>query len=123
VDKRLKTSIPLTKEMDTMNETKQNVNAEEKVNNKLNEIGQDEKDEILSSFDSFKDYLGKKVEAGQRLGMDEEKLAKTAQKVANFLAEHEEPRNREEKLLQELWKSGTEEEQHKLSHMLVKMVQ
>ncbi|WP_407675724.1 DUF3243 domain-containing protein [Peribacillus saganii] len=85
-------------------------------------MGQEKKDEILSSFDTFKSYLGEKVSKGESLGMNEEQLAKTAQKVADYLAAHEEPRNREEKLLQELWKSGNEEQQHMLAHMLVKMV-
>ncbi|WP_409305161.1 DUF3243 domain-containing protein [Peribacillus sp. SCS-155] len=94
-----------------------------KVEEQLNSMGTEKKDEILSSFDTFKDYLSSKVSKGQMLGMNEEQLAKTAQKVADYLADHEEPRNREEKLLQELWKVGNEEEQHKLAHLLVKLVQ
>jgi hypothetical protein len=93
------------------------------VEDKLNAMGEEKKDEILSSFDSFKDYLGSKVSKGEMVGMNEEQLANTAQKVADYLADHEQPRNREEKLLQELWKAGNEEEQHKLAHMLVKLVQ
>ena len=34
-----------------------------------------------------------KVSKGEKLGMNEEQLAKTAQKVADYLAKHEEPRN------------------------------
>jgi hypothetical protein len=45
-----------------------------------------------------------------------------AEKVEDYLAKHEEPKNREEKLLQELWKVGDKEERHKLPHMLVKLV-
>jgi Protein of unknown function (DUF3243) len=56
------------------------------------------------------------------MGLSEEKLAKTTEIVANYLAKHEEPRNREENVLMELWKSGSKEEQHTLSHMLLKMV-
>ncbi|RFU60078.1 DUF3243 domain-containing protein [Bacillus sp. V59.32b] len=93
------------------------------VEEKLQSIGEEKKDEVLSSFETFKSYLSDKVSKGESMGMNEEQLAKTAQKVADYLADHEEPRNREEKLLQELWKSGNEEEQHKLAHMLVKMVQ
>ncbi len=56
------------------------------------------------------------------MGLSEEKLAKTTELVANYLAKHEEPRNREEKVLMELWKSGSEKEQRMLSHMLLEMV-
>ncbi|MDQ0217333.1 DUF3243 domain-containing protein [Peribacillus cavernae] len=96
---------------------------EGKVEEKLQSLSEEKKNEVLSSFESFKNYLADKVAKGESLGMNEEQLAKTAQKVADYLADHEEARNREEKLLQELWKAGNEEEQHKLAHMLVKMVQ
>jgi len=95
---------------------------ESKVNDKLQNMDSEKKDEILSSFDGFKQYLSDKVEKADKLGLDQEQIAKAAQKVGDFLAAKEEPRNREEKLLQELWKAGNEEEQHKLAHMLVKLV-
>ncbi|PWW40008.1 uncharacterized protein DUF3243 [Paenibacillus pabuli] len=50
-------------------------------------------------------------------------MAKIAEKVADYLAAREEPRNREEKLLQELWNVGKEEERHMLAHMLVRLAQ
>lgn len=95
---------------------------ESKVNDKLQNMDTEKKEEILSSFDGFKQYLADKVEKADKLGLDQEQIAKAAQKVGDFLAAKEEPRNREEKLLQELWKAGNEEEQHKLAHMLVKLV-
>jgi hypothetical protein len=93
-----------------------------KVEEKLQNMDGNQKDQILSSFQEFKDYLGDKVSKGEKLGLNEEQLAKTAEKVASYLAKHEEPRNREEKLLQELWKVGDKDEQHKLAHLLVKLV-
>ncbi|MFD0051383.1 DUF3243 domain-containing protein [Actinomycetes bacterium NPDC127524] len=93
-----------------------------KVEEKLQNMDGDQKEQILSSFQEFKDYLGDKVSKGEKLGLNEEQLAKTAEKVASYLAKHEEPRNREEKLLQELWKVGDKDEQHKLAHLLVKLV-
>ncbi|MFZ7944861.1 DUF3243 domain-containing protein [Neobacillus sp. 19] len=77
----------------------------------------------LTSFDDFREYLRGKVDLGIKLGMDEEQLANSAQKVADYLADKQSPKNSEERLLQELWKVGTEEEQHKLAHMLVRLVQ
>lgn len=55
--------------------------------------------------------------------MSNEQLALAAEKIADYLAAYEEPRNSEEKLLLELWKAGNKEERHRLAHMLVKMVQ
>jgi hypothetical protein len=94
-----------------------------KVDSALDRINPDKKEQILQSFDSFKSYLGKRIELAEKLGLSEEQIAVTAEKIANYLAANEEPRNSEEKLLNELWKVGTPEEQHKLAHMLVRLAQ
>jgi hypothetical protein len=97
-------------------------NIQGKVQEEMNNVNPEKKEEILSSFSTFKSYLGDKVAKGESLGLSEEQLAKTAEMVANYLANNEEPRNREENLLKELWKSGNQEQQHGLAHMLVNMV-
>ncbi|KAB2335767.1 MULTISPECIES: DUF3243 domain-containing protein [Bacillaceae] len=94
----------------------------DKVNEKLQDLSSEQTAEILENFEEFKSYLGKKVAKGEKLGLNEEQLANAAKVAAEYLAKNESPRNREEKLLQELWKTGTEEEKHMLSHMLVKLV-
>ncbi len=94
-----------------------------KVDRAISSINSGEKDRILRNFDEFKTYLGKRIKMGQSIGLSEEQMAVIAQKVADYLASHEEPRNSEEKLLRELWKAGTEEERHMLAHMLVRMAQ
>ncbi|WP_160719236.1 DUF3243 domain-containing protein [Bacillus sp. USDA818B3_A] len=91
---------------------------EENIENQISKNG-----DALSSFDDFREFLSGKVRLGEKLGLDEEQLANSAQKVANYLAEKQPPKNSEERLLQELWNVGTEEEQHKLAHMLVRLVQ
>lgn len=102
------------------------MSTENKVGNKVEDALQNldsgKKEEILTNFEEFKSFLGDKVSKGEKLGLNEEQLALAAQKVGDYLAKKEQPRNREEKLLQELWKVGTEEEQHKLAHLLVKLV-
>ena len=74
----------------------------DKVQKELSQIDVEKKDEILENFNRFKQYLSDKVELGENMGLSDEKLAKTTELVANYLAKHEEPRNREEKLLMEL---------------------
>ncbi|WP_026692280.1 DUF3243 domain-containing protein [Peribacillus kribbensis] len=97
--------------------------AEGKVEEKIQNMGEDKKDQIMSSFDEFKSYLSDKVSKGESLGLGEEQLAKLTEKVAGYLAKHEDPRNSEEYLLQQLWQAGNDEERHKLAHMLIKLVQ
>ncbi|QJC51462.1 DUF3243 domain-containing protein [Paenibacillus albicereus] len=95
----------------------------DKVKDTIQGMDESKKDEILASFDEFKSYLGNRIDLARRIGLDDEQLAAAAEKVAGYLAEHEEPRNAEEKLLQELWKVGKEEERHMLAHMLVRLSQ
>ena len=94
----------------------------DRVEAKLDSIGQEEKEEILKNFSSFKTYLSGKVAAGEKMGLSDDTLAKATEKVAGYLANHEEPRNREEHVLQQLWISGDKDQQHALSHMLLNMV-
>ncbi|MDO3411708.1 DUF3243 domain-containing protein [Saccharibacillus sp. CPCC 101409] len=95
----------------------------DKIGETIDRIDDDKKDRILEDFESFKKYLHNRIKIGESIGLGEEQLAKVAQKVAGYLAENEKPRNSEEKLLQELWKVGDEEQRHKLAHMLVKLAQ
>ncbi|MGD6818903.1 DUF3243 domain-containing protein [Metabacillus sp. 84] len=92
------------------------------VDEKVDQMDSEKRDRILQDFEQFKSYLSDKVSKGEKLGMNEEQLAKAAEKVADYLAKHEEPRNSEENLLKELWKVGDKEEQHALAHMLVRLV-
>ncbi len=94
-----------------------------KVDRAISSIDDGEKDRILRDFDEFKGYLGRRIKMAENIGLGEEQMAVIAQKVADYLASHEDARNSEEKLLQELWKVGTEEERHKLAHMLVRLAQ
>lgn len=97
-------------------------NIDERVDAKLDSIGQEEKEQILQNFSNFKSYLSGKVAAGEKMGLSDETLAKATEKVAGYLANHEEPRNREEHVLQQLWKNGDKDQQQALSHMLLNMV-
>ncbi|HAG00455.1 DUF3243 domain-containing protein [Paenibacillus lactis] len=94
-----------------------------KVDDAIDRIDDKEKERILADFDSFQAYLNKRIQLAESIGLNEEQLAQAAEKVAGYLAANEEPRNSEEKLLQELWKVGTPEEQHQLAHLLVKLAQ
>jgi hypothetical protein len=94
-----------------------------RVEDALNKIEPGQKDAILENFQSFKSYLSKRIQLAQKIGLSDEQLALAAEKVGDYLAAHEEPRNSEEKLLMELWKAGNKEERHRLAHLLVKLVQ
>lgn len=94
-----------------------------RVNDALDRIEPEQKEMILNNFQDFKNYLSKRIHLAQKIGLGEEQLAVAAEKIADYLAAYEEPRNSEEKLLLELWKVGSKEERHSLAHMMVKLVQ
>ena len=94
-----------------------------KVDQHLNDLTPEEKDAILENFNSFKSYLNDQLAKGKRLGLSDEVLAKGAQFVAEHLSKKEEPRNREQKLLQELWNVADDDQKKHLSLLLVRMVQ
>ncbi|MFJ7936003.1 DUF3243 family protein [Sporosarcina sp. NPDC096371] len=66
--------------------------------------------------------LSDKVELGENMGLSVEKLANTTELDSNFSAENKEPDNRELKMLKELLKSGSKDEQHLLAQALLEMV-
>ncbi|TMW70132.1 DUF3243 domain-containing protein [Alteribacter natronophilus] len=98
-------------------------NTKQQAQEKVENMSPEKKDEILQSFNEFENYLGDKVKKGEKLGLGEEQLAKGAERVAEYLKNHEDPRNSEEKLLQEMWKVADDDEKHQMAHVLVKLVQ
>ncbi|HZG72932.1 MAG TPA: DUF3243 domain-containing protein [Chondromyces sp.] len=93
----------------------------DKVEEAVSRIDSERMEDILSNFENFISYLHNRVDVAKAIGLSEEQMAKTAERIADYLADHVEPKNREEKLLQELWKVGNQEERHSLAHLLVKL--
>ncbi|MDF2521280.1 MAG: hypothetical protein K0R84_1908 [Clostridia bacterium] len=77
----------------------------------------------LSDWDKWKATLGKAVNAGERIGMSESTIDGIATKVGDFLSANVDPENREQRVLQELWRSGDDTDRKTLAKMLVNMVQ
>ena len=97
-------------------------NIDKKVDDKLKSFDNEKKEDILANFENFKQYLSTKVELGEKMGLSEERLAQITEKVAGYLAKNEDPKNREEYVLQQLWSVGEKEERHMLAHMLLRLV-
>lgn len=94
-----------------------------KITEKISELTPEQKEDILNNFSNFKGYLKDQLSKGEKLGLSDAFLAKGAKFVADHLAKNEEPKNREQKILQELWKVADEDEKKSLANVLVKMVQ
>jgi len=83
----------------------------------------------LKNIDSFNDWekwkktLAKAVNIGEAVGLSEETIDKIGYRIGNILSATVDPENREQRVLQELWKVGDENDRKTLSKVIVKMVQ
>lgn len=77
---------------------------------------------ILESFEQWKDFLSNQVGQAKTAGASENSIVEAATRIGGFLSDKVDPRNREQRLLKELWDKGTQEERHALASMVTKMV-
>ena len=78
---------------------------------------------VLDNFEQWKDFLADRLHQGQQEGMDSNTINEIAYQIGDYLAAQVEPKNNEERLLKQLWDNSTEEEQHVLANLMVKLVQ
>ncbi|HYE08696.1 MAG TPA: DUF3243 domain-containing protein [Patescibacteria group bacterium] len=79
--------------------------------------------DTLSHWDKWKEALGKAVNVGEKMGLSENTIDNIGTKVGDFLSANVDPENREQRVLQELWRSGDDHDRKTLTKMLVNMVQ
>lgn len=74
------------------------------------------------TWEQWKKMLRTGVNIGEFIGLSEDRIKDAAYRLGGFLAGHIDSGNREQRLLQELWLEGTEEERRGLVSMLVKLL-
>jgi len=79
--------------------------------------------ETLSDWNKWKSTLSKAINFGQTIGLSEGAIDKIALKIGNILTATIDPENKEERLLQELWKVGDDKDRKVLSKLIVKMIE
>lgn len=77
--------------------------------------------QVLENFDRWKEFLGEQVDRAQAMGMSDDKIATVATKMGDFLASKIDPKNAQERLLKQMWEASSEDEQHTLARVMVKM--
>lgn len=78
--------------------------------------------DTLSDWGKWKNTLAKAVNIGETVGLEEITIDKIAYRVGNVLSAAVDPENREERVLQELWKAGDDEDRKVLAKLVVNMV-
>jgi hypothetical protein len=78
---------------------------------------------VLDNFEQWKDFLADRLHQGQQEGMDSGVVNDIAYQIGDYLAAQVEPKNNEERLLKQLWDASSEQEQHVLANLMVKLVE
>ena len=78
---------------------------------------------ILQNWDTWKSFLGDKLNQAQDKGVAQETISNFATQIGGYLAEHVDPKNEQERVLSDLWSVASPDEQHAIATMMVKLVQ
>ncbi|MYL33211.1 DUF3243 family protein [Pontibacillus yanchengensis] len=78
---------------------------------------------VLDNFESWKDFLGDRLHQAQGDGMNDKTVSNLAYEVGEYLSTQVDAKNDQEAVLRDLWNVASEEEQHMIANMMVKLVQ
>ncbi|MDQ0161799.1 DUF3243 domain-containing protein [Bacillus alveayuensis] len=78
---------------------------------------------VLDNWHQWKDFLGDRLQQAQQQGLNNEVISSLAYEIGDYLAKQVEPRTPEEKVLADLWRVASEDEQHAIASVMVKLVQ
>lgn len=78
---------------------------------------------VLDNWSQWKDFLGDRLNQAENTGMDKGIVNDLAYQIGDYLAKQVEPKNEQEKILSDLWSVASQEEQHAIANIMVKLVQ
>jgi predicted metal-binding transcription factor (methanogenesis marker protein 9) len=78
---------------------------------------------VLDNWQQWKHFLGDRLEQAEKAGMSEQVISDLAYQIGDYLANKVQPKNEQEKVLADLWSVASEQEQHALANMMVRLVQ
>ena len=78
---------------------------------------------LLENWQKWDTFLGANVMSAEATGMSKKAIQSTAFEIGNYLAKNVDPKNDQERVLSDLWSVASENEQHALANMVVKLVQ
>ncbi|MCA0174277.1 DUF3243 family protein [Bacillus hwajinpoensis] len=78
---------------------------------------------VLDNFESWKGFLHDRLSQGEQQGLSQEVVSDVAYQIGGYLADGVKAKNEQEQLLADLWHVASQEEQHAIANMMVKLVQ
>jgi len=77
---------------------------------------------VLSTYDTWKQFLGERVKNARSVGMNDSTIQTLAKEIGDFLMEKVDPKNDEERVLKELWAVSDDSERKVLAGIMMKLV-
>ncbi|MEI5906254.1 DUF3243 domain-containing protein [Bacillus spongiae] len=78
---------------------------------------------VLDNWQEWKGFLGDRLQHAEQDGLNKDVINDLAYQIGDYLAKQVEPKNEQEKVLADLWSVASEEEQHAIANIMVKLVQ
>ena len=78
---------------------------------------------VLQNWDQWKNFLGDRLHQAKDQGMSQDSITSLASEVGDYLADHVDPKNEQQRVLSDLWSVASEEEQKAIASVMVKLVQ
>jgi hypothetical protein len=78
---------------------------------------------VLDNWQQWKDFLGERLNQAESEGMNKGVINDLAYQIGDYLAAQVDPKNEQERILSDLWSVASEDEQHAIANMMVKLVQ
>lgn len=78
---------------------------------------------VLDNWNEWKNFLGDRLDHAQDQGMSQKVVHKFAHQVGDYLAEHVEPKNEQQRVLHDLWSVANEQEQDAIANVMVRLVE
>ncbi len=78
---------------------------------------------VLDNWQEWKSFLGDRLDHAEQDGMNKNVINDLAFEIGGYLAKEVEAKNEQEKVLADLWSVASQEEQHAIANMMVKLVQ
>jgi cell shape-determining protein MreC len=77
---------------------------------------------VLDNFQDWKNFLSERVKQAENMGMNQDTIKNLAYEIGDYLAKGVEPKNEQERLLQDMWSVADPNEQRMMAGLMVKMV-
>lgn len=78
---------------------------------------------VLDNWDSWKNFLGDRVNFAHERGMSDETISDLAYEIGGYLAKQVDSKNEQERVLSDLWSVASEDEQRVIAKIMVKLVE